>query len=360
LRYPNRWTEFTTLSRRPACDTASSHRQKVCVEPNMSVEPNLRDTVLQHMRTNPARLNIDQTVGQALETIRQSPPPARIVYFYVVDSDGRLQGVIPTRGLLLSPPEMHIRDIMLPKVVAIPASATVLEACEFFVFHRFLAFPIVDPQRHLVGSIDVELYTDELRDLGGGLDDSLFQLIGVHLARAKRIGVFSSFHNRFTWLLCNLVGGVICAFLCGFFEADLKNAVALALFIPVVLSLGESVSIQSLSLSLQRLHGKPPSWLAIGRRIWTESLVGLLLGTASGLLVGAIALLWIGKLSMVGCILGGIVAGVTCAAVTGVLVPNLLHRLKLDPRVAAGPIALAVADIITLLCYFELARMLLS
>jgi len=324
------------------------------------LEANLNDPVTQHMRADPARLRVDHTVGEALLTIRQSPPPSRIVYFYVVDAEGRLQGVIPSRGLLLSPPETRIADIMLRKVVTIPATATVLDACEFFVFHRFLAFPVIDAERRLVGAIDVELYTDELRDLGSGLDDDLFQLIGVHLTRAKRGGIWNSFRSRFSWLMCNVVGGIVCAFLCGVFEADLTNAVALALFIPVVLSLGESVSIQSLTISLQLLHGKKPSWLLIVQKLYRELFVGLMLGAACGLVVSIVALVWINQLPLVLCILGGIGGGVACSAVLGALVPNVLHRLKLDPRVAAGPLALAASDISTLLCYFSLARWLLS
>ncbi len=320
----------------------------------------LSDPVVQHMRTDTARLRVEHTVGEALAAIRESPPPARIVYFYVVDGHGRLEGVIPARGLLLSPPETRLRDIMLRNVVALPATASVLDACEFFMFHRFLAFPVVDADRRLMGTIDVEVYTDELRGLGGGLDEDLFQLIGVHLARARRLGLLSAFHSRFSWLMCNIAGGLVCAFLCGLFEADLQHTVALALFIPVVLSLGESVSIQSLSLSLQLLRGKAPSWSMIFQKLRNELCTGLMLGAAAGLAVGVVALGWMGQWPLLVCLLGGITGGVACAAVLGALAPNLLHRLKLDPQVAAGPIALAATDVLVLLCYFSLARWLLS
>ena len=150
------------------------------------------------MRTDLARLRVDQTVGEALAALRQSPPPARIVYFYVVDDEDRLKGVIPARSLLLSPPEARVADIMLRQVIAIPAGATVLDACEFFVLHRFLAFPVVDAKRRLLGAIDVELYTDELHDLGRQAPaDDLFQLIGVHLARARQRNPFGAFRTRF-------------------------------------------------------------------------------------------------------------------------------------------------------------------
>jgi magnesium transporter len=322
-------------------------------------ETNLSDPVVRHMRTELARLRIDHTVGEALAALRQSPPPTRIVYFYVVDDAGRLGGVIPARALLLSTPETRVADIMIKGAIAIPADATVLDACEFFVLHRFLAFPVVDDQRRLIGAIDVELYTDELRDLGGGMNDDLFQLVGVHLTWARHMNPFSAFRRRFPWLVCNITGGIAAAFLCGMFQGELERVVTLALFIPVVLALAESVSIQSISLTLQLLRGKSPSWPLIFQKLYRELHVGLLLGGASGLLVGLVALLWLGKLPLALCVLGGIAGGVTSAAVLGATVPNLLRRLKLDPQVAGGPIVLAVTDVITLVCYFNIARWLL-
>ena len=249
---------------------------------------------------------------------------------------------------------------MLPQVIAVPAQATVLDACEFFLLHRFLAFPVVDAAGRLVGAIDVELYTDELRELGGGINDDLFQLIGVHLARRRQPGTVAAFRTRFPWLVCNIAGGIIAAMLSGLFLKNLAQAVALAIFIPVVLALAESVSIQSVSLSLQLLHGQPPSWGLIVRKLRRELKVGFLLGAAGGLVVGGAALAWLGEPRLALSLWGGIAAGVTASAVLGASLPNLLHRFRLDPQVAAGPIVLAAADLITLLCYFNVALWLLN
>ena len=227
------------------------------------------------------------------------------------------KGVIPAGHCCSTRTETRLADIMLQGVIAVPAAATVLDACEFFVLHRFLAFPVVDPQRRLIGAIDVELYTDELRDLSGGPSDDLFQLIGVHLARARQLTPLRAFRNRFPWLMCNVMGGVAAAFLCGLFEAELKRAVTLALFIPVVLALAESVSIQSISLTLQIFRGTQPSWLVIFQRANRELLVGLLLGGGSGFVVGCVALTWLGQWSLAFCVLGGVTAGVASAAVLG-------------------------------------------
>jgi magnesium transporter len=322
----------------------------------------LNEPVTRHMRREFTRIGLDRTVGEALADVRQQQAEGRIIYFYVVDGDGRLRGVVPTRRLLLSSPERPVAEVMVPRVIAVPATATVLDACEFFVLHRLLAFPVVDEERRVVGVVDVDLYTEERGDLEGGEgNDDLFQLVGVHLSQAQQATPLLSFRRRFPWLLCNIGGGLVAAFLSGVYQAELAwGGAVLALFIPVVLALAESVSIQSVSLALQTLHGRRPSWAALLPKVRRELLTGLLLGGACALAVGAVALVWLGQARVAGCLLGGIAGGGACAAALGVAVPNVLRLLRLDPRLAAGPIALASADVVTLLLYFNLARWLLT
>jgi NhaA family Na+:H+ antiporter len=111
------------------------------------------------------QLRVGQTVGEALDWLRQNPPAGRVIYFYVVDADGRLLGVVPTRRLILSPREVPLTDIMVGEPLTVPSAATVLEACEFFIQHRLLAFPVVDEANRLLGVVDVDLYTDLLHSL---------------------------------------------------------------------------------------------------------------------------------------------------------------------------------------------------
>jgi magnesium transporter len=323
-------------------------------------EANLNDPLTLHMRTDFARLQPNQTVGEALAEIREHPPADRIIYFYVVGDDGKLQGVVPTRRMLLSPVDKRISQIMVGDVVAIPTSASVLDACEFFVFHRFLAFPVVDFQRRIVGVVDVELYTDEMTEIAGDHGEDLFQLIGIHLENARQTSPIKVFRGRFPWLICNIIGGISAALIIGVFKAELERAVTLALFIPVVLGLAESVSVQSVSIALQMLHAKPPSWASLLGKLRREFLNGILLGCVSGLLVGGMALVWPSHLQVVGCVLAAIAGGVTCSAVVGIAAPNLMRLLKLDPQVAAGPIALAISDVFTLVIYFSTARWLMG
>jgi magnesium transporter len=321
---------------------------------------NLSDPVTRHMRQDFTPLRVGQTVGEALDWLRQNPPAGRVIYFYVVDGENHLQGVVPTRRLILSAPEKPLAEIMIRQVVTLPAEATVLEACEFFIQHRLLGLPVVDSERHLLGIVDVEVYSEEVGHLNDANQrEDLFQLLGVRSARPQEGSPLFAFRQRFPWLGCNLAAGTLAAILSGVFEEELTKAVALAFFIPVVLNLAESVSSQSVSLALQLIHARPPTWSSLLGRLRREFVTGLLLGCASGAAVALVAILWRGDRNVAWCVLAGIAGGVAGAAVLGFAMPILLRLLRLEPRVAAGPIALAGADVITLLLYLNIARWLL-
>src|SRR5262249_59415596 len=130
-----------------------------------------------------------------------------------------------------------------------------------------------------LGVVDMELYTDEVGHLGDANHrDDLFQLVGVHVANARSDAPLSAFRSRFPWLGCNLAAGIMAAFLAGVYQEELNRVVALAFFIPVVLNLAESVSSQSVSLALQMLHGRAPTWPSMLRKLPGRAPTALLLG----------------------------------------------------------------------------------
>ena len=320
----------------------------------------LNDGVLEHARRDYVQIAAGQTIGEALAEVRRANPTGRIVYFYAVDPDGRLVGVVSTRRLLLSPPETRVADIMDRDPFALPADATVAEACEEFILRRFLALPIVGPGRRLLGVIDVELYTDELSDLARHEEaEDLFQLIGVRMQQVRGGSLGTALAGRFPWLLCNVAGGLACAALAGLFDGVLQRVVALALFIPVVLAVSESVSIQSLTLTLQGHHGLSRRWRTRLADLRGEAAVALPLGLLCGGLVAGAAYYWYRDPRLAGVLAGGLAAGVLAGGVYGRLIPAVLGRFRSDPKVASGPIVLAATDLTALFAYFTLATLLL-
>lgn len=312
------------------------------------------------VRTDVTTLREDFTVQRALEVVRQQGVGEKIVYFYVVDADGRLVGVLPTRRLLTAPLEQRIGEIMITRVVAIPDSATVLEACEAFVLHKFLAFPVVDEQRRIVGVVDVGLLTEEAFDIAEREQtDAIFEAIGFRVSQVRDATPARAFRFRFPWLVATLTSGLLCAVLAGVYEVTLARSLVLAFFLTLVLGLGESVSIQSMTVTIQALRGTVPTLRWYAGALQRELGTAVLLGVASGTVVGLFVWLWRGA-GLAGFTIGASVLLSLCmACFFGLSVPTLLHALKLDPKIAAGPITLGLTDVFTLLFYFSLAALLL-
>ena len=321
----------------------------------------LEQPVTGFIRHDFAQLHESMTTQEALETVRREGIGEKIVYFYVVDEERRLVGVVPTRRLLTALPDQRIGDLMIKRVVAIPQHATLLEACEFFVLHKFFAFPVVDEERRILGLIDIGVFTEEVFDIAEREQhEDVFETIGFHVSEVRDAGPFKSFRYRFPWLLATIATGTACAVLAGAFALTLAQSLVLAFFLTLVLGLGESVSMQSMTVTIQALRSTRPTLRWYARTFRREVVTGLLLGSACGLVVGGIVWFWRGAgwpATVIGC---SILASHVMACFLGLSLPSLLHALRLDPKIAAGPLTLAFTDLMTLLLYLSIASWLLG
>ncbi|MCX8157749.1 MAG: magnesium transporter [Verrucomicrobiae bacterium] len=319
-----------------------------------------QEPILKYARQDFAKLAVRFTVQEALEAIRRQGIGEKIVYFYVVDDQDHLVGVVPTRRLLTAPLEEKLENIMIRQLVVIPHTATVLEACEQFILHKFLAFPVVDEQRRIVGMVDVQLFTGEIFEFTEHEQaEDVFEMLGFRLSQVRDATPLRAFRYRFPWLMPTVLSGTVCALLSGLYETTLDRVILLAFFLTLVLALGESVSIQSMTLAIQSFRALRPTWQWFGRALSRELTTALLLGLGCGALVALIVWLWRGAVPAALVIGGSITLSLMSACLIGLGIPTLLHALRWDPKVAAGPLTLALTDIMTLLFYFNLAALFL-
>jgi magnesium transporter len=316
-------------------------------------------SVLDVARRDFVAVEADWTVEEALTRIRGNELGEKVVYFYVTDNE-RLVGVLPVRRLLMASPERRMRDLMVTRMVSLPDTARVGDALEAFVMHKLLALPVVDDDDHLLGVVDVSLFTDEVLDFAEKRRvDTIFEAMGVRLESLKDAGPMALVRGRFPWLLATIVGGTTCALLASVFEQALATSIVLAFFLTLVLGLGESVAAQSMTIAIQDLRGRDPSIKWFARTIGREGFVTALLGLGCGAIAAATVYLWM-KEGEPALIIGvSIVLSLITAGIMGLSVPTVLHALKLDPRIAAGPLALALTDLCTIVIYLGIATLVL-
>lgn len=316
---------------------------------------------MEHANRDFVSIHAHETISEALECVRTCRTDSTILYFYVHDAEERLVGTIQTRKLLTSPLDTKVEEIMTRNLITIPQNATLWDALEFFVLHRYLAFPIVDENKRMLGVIDINAFTQEMLDIEEQAQvHSVFDTLGVKMSETRLKSPWSVFRHRFPWLLATITSGTVCALLVGLFEATLAESLVLAFFLTLVLGLGESVAMQTMAITVYQTHhsyrGSAWYFRLLGRELTRVFLMAL----ACALIVGAITIVWKNDITAGFVISAGILVSLLFACFVGVSVPTLLHRLKLDVHVASGPLTLALADICTIVAYFSLAAFILT
>lgn len=298
----------------------------------------------------------DLTIDEALSSIRKKNIHEKIIYFYVIDTDNTLLGVVSTRKLLLNPPERKISEIMDKSVVCLYADQTLHDALEFLDSHHLLALPVVDEEHRFLGVIDVDLYLEDSVQVDSArLRRDIFQLIGITMEEERGFSLFKNYLNRMPWITCNLFGGIACAIISNHFEMVLSHVILLAMFIPLLLTLSESISMQSVTSSMQLLRHKNLTKFQCLRALYRDVKTVFFLSLTCGVLVGTVSLFW-GEGTAPALVIGfGILISVIISAFIGAAIPLLLHFLRWDPKVAAGPVVLMFADVLTTAFYLTLA-----
>src|SRR3989344_3879502 len=79
-----------------------------------------------------------------------------IFYLYVIDEQKHLVGIVSLRHLIMAQPSALLKDVMSTNVSAILANQSQAEVAQLMTRHNFLAAPVVDEEKKLLGVITVD------------------------------------------------------------------------------------------------------------------------------------------------------------------------------------------------------------
>lgn len=300
---------------------------------------------------------LSANVNEALKILRTEAPKGNVFYVYVVDESSRLQGVLSIRNLIVAEEGAAISELYSPNPVFLRDDTRMEDAYSLFSDSRFLSLPILNEEGKVMGVLNAHELLGEFAKTTDQLFEErsrgeLYELLGIKAEDAS-LNAFATAKLRFPWLLINVVGGLLSAFLIEYFGKHLSFAVQALAFVPVLLILSESVGTQTASVVISQLRHltKDRKRNVLGRELTIALLLGLFLATPFSLVL----YLWKGHLVLTLSIALTIAFAPLWVAFLGYLIPQIFHKLKIDARVAAGPVLLAIADSSVLLIYLLLA-----
>lgn len=288
---------------------------------------------------------IDDTIQDVLNDLqanRSEYIDYPVQYFYVVDREERLAGMLRMHDLLFPAWETPLTEVMITSPLSVSDKASIKELEDFFEEHHFFAVPVVDDQRRLVG---VVLPNDVEEAVGKQKTKNLLQLSGIIGGEEFRtMPLFSRTGRRLSWLSLNIILNIIAASVIALYQDTLAAVIALAVFLPIVSDMSGCSGNQAVAVSMRELSlglVRPAELLWV---LAKEAKVGIINGLVLGMLLGGVAFLWKGN-AWLGAVVGGALAANTLVSVTlGGMLPLALKRMKLDPALVSSPLLTTVTD----------------
>jgi magnesium transporter len=231
-----------------------------------------------------------------------------------------------------------------------------------------VALPVVSSANQLIGIVTIddmlwvaeEEFSEDMQKMGGtaALEEPYLQTPILRL-----------FRKRVVWLVVLFLGELLTATAMAYFEDEIRRAVVLALFVPLIISSGGNSGSQASTLIIQAMAVGEitiKDWWRVMRR---EIISGLMLGTVLGIIGFIRILIWhsvapqlygihwmaIGitvAIALLGVVLWG--------TLSGSMLPLLLKKMGADPAVSSAPFVATLVDVTGLIIYFSVAYSILS
>ncbi len=315
-----------------------------------------------------ARLRPGESIEQAITYLRQQLNQVEMIYYaYVLDENQRLLGVVSLKDLVRADRSKTVADVMTTAIYKVADTANEEETAHLLTSHGIQAIPVVDSEGRMKGIVT----TDDVVDIIREMDTRDIQKVGGMEALDGpyfETGFAAMLRKRAGWLVILFLGEMLTATAMSHYERQIEQAVVLALFIPLLISSGGNSGSQATTLIIRAMalgEVRLRDWWRVIRREFAA-------GVTLGLVLGAIGFLRIVVWQSVSPIYGqyyvlvaatiflSLLGVVAFGTVAGSMLPFILRRCGLDPASASAPFVATLVDVTGLVIYFSVAKAVLA
>ncbi len=325
------------------------------------------DSVGSLMTVEYVSLKPEMTAREAIAHIRQTGVDKETIYTcYVTDSGRHLLGVCTVKDLLLSDENVLVSDIMDTHVISAETSDNKEEVAMEMGKYDFIAMPVVDTEKRLVGIVTFDDAIDVIEEAATE-DIEKMNAITPSDKPYLKTSPFTLWKSRIPWLLLLMVSSTFTGQIISGFESQLAAQAVLIAFIPMLMDTGGNAGGQASATIVRGLALGDIELRSLPAIIWKECrvsvLCGITLAVCNFLKILLIDNLIFGSgisltVDLVICLT--LMLTVVAAKLVGSTLPIIAKKIGFDPAVMASPFITTIVDAISLLLYFAIAKSFLN
>lgn len=307
------------------------------------------------------------TVDDALMRIRRTGVDKETIYTcYVTNETNVLIGVVTVKDILLADEDSLIGDIMDKDIICVETSVDQEKVAKMFDKYDFLALPVVDAEKRMVGIVTVDDAMDVMQEEN---TEDFEKMAAMRPSEDSyfKTSVFKHARNRILWLIILMISGTFTGMIIEKYENAFHLFPLLVSFVPMLMDTGGNSGSQTSTLmirgmAIDTIHPKDifKVWF---KEIRVAMIVG---GTLAIVNTVRMFILYssshpVSEITKYALLLGITIFLVVCFAKTlGCSLPLLAKLCKLDPALMASPLITTITDCATVLMYFTLAVKILN
>lgn len=314
------------------------------------------------MQTTFNKVHEDQTAADILIKLKQDKNQESSPYFYVVNDNNELVGYFWLRDLLNVSAIARPSEFMQEEIHKVLLTDSCDKVANLMDHEHLSSIPVINENNIIQG---VVTFDDVIRAIQDIASEDIFTMVGTATADpfAKKIG--KKILSRVPWLFVTFIGGLLSAFIMGFYKDSLVEFSTVILFIPFVIGLSGNIAIQGATVIVRGMATGDIQPDNIKRVVRSELAVGLINGVIFGVLCGgvitAVAETLLHVTPLLGLTVGvGIIMAVGISSLLGSLTPIFFIKAGIDPAISAGPIVIVLNDILGLGIYLVTAGLIFS
>lgn len=304
-------------------------------------------------------LHQDLCMDEAIQALRIIAATRETLYLvYIVNEQNQLIGVISLRQIIQARPEATIAEVMERDVIYVYTHDDQEVVAKTLAYYDLIALPVVDEQEKMLGIIT---YDDVMDIVEAETTEDILKSGAVSpLAELslKTAPIMTLYQKRVFWLVILVFGSLLSGIGIAHFEEIISTHIVLVFFLPLLVGSGGNAGSQSATLMVRALATGDVQFKDWFSLLGRETVVALCLGVTMacavsmlGYIRGDFMVAIVLAISMVGIVLMG--------CLTGMSLPFILNKLKLDPASASAPLVTSICDATGVIIYLFVASKLL-
>jgi magnesium transporter len=297
------------------------------------------------------------TVAGCMRRIRgQAKEVTRVHSIYVVNKEEQLIGRLSLKDLIVAKSEQKIADIVKVNVDYVNVNEDVEDVAKVMAKYDLEAIPVVDENKTLLGRITIDDIVDVLKEEA---DKDYQMAAGITGDVDSDDTILELTRARLPWLFLGLIGGIGAFLIMEGFQDTFNTYAVLFFFTPLIAAMAGNVGVQSSAIIVQGLANDDVKG-SINSRLIKEMLLAALNGVILAIFLFFFVWATKGEINTAFAISVSLVAVIIVAGLIGTFVPLFLNKRGIDPAIATGPFITTSNDILGILLYFWIAKMILG